>query len=93
MGFVLIQNEQRVLHDMGIAIMIFLADTFGLKPEVIRITWHQESGKWMPEVGLPKIPNATEEEIREIVMTMYRQARHDLAIKFKQNRTTRFHGP
>ena len=92
MGFELIQNEQRVLHDMAIAMMIYLSDVFSLKPEVIKVTWHQESGKWMPEVALPKIPNATEEEIREVITSMYKQARTDLAIKFKQNRTTRFHG-
>lgn len=92
MGFMLVQNEQRVLHDMGIAIMIYLADTFGLNPEVVRVTWHQEAGKWMPEVALPKIESATEDQIRDTIAQMYRQARVSLASKMAQNRHTRFHG-
>jgi hypothetical protein len=94
MGFAFIQNEQRVLHDMAIALMIALARQFGVRPESVQVNWLYEDSKWFPEVKLSERPkDTTDEQIQETIGSVYKEARPEIARMFAQNKMTRFHGP
>lgn len=97
MGFVLIQNEQRVLHDVAIAAMISLGRAFGFEPEqtarVVKVDWIQHEGKWMMGVDIKEpVPGFTEEQVKEVIVQIVKRARVIAATNRHDNEHTRFHG-
>jgi hypothetical protein len=89
----LLQNEQRVLYDVAIQLMIYLAMVLRVPPESVKVSWILDGKKWMPSIDFTQVPDdQTPDQIREVVVSVYRQARKELAAKFVQNRQTRFHG-
>lgn len=97
MGFMLIQNEQRVLHDVAIAALISIGRAFGFDAErtakAVRVNWIQHEGKWMlgVDVGEP-VPGMTEGQVKEVIVEVCKKARLIAVINRKENAYTRYHG-
>jgi hypothetical protein len=89
---VLVLNQNQILYDVGYELRVHFAMTFGLKLDVVKVSWDYQDNKWIPNVSLPLPPGATAEQVRTAIEERYAVVRRDLARKFALNGKTRFHG-
>ena len=97
MGFMLIQNEQRVLWDVALAAMISLGRAFGFDPDqtarAVKVDWIQHDGKWMMGVDIKEpVPGMADEEVKAVIVQVVGRARVIAATNRVDNARTRFHG-
>ena len=95
--FCLIQNEQRVLHDVAIAAIISIGKALGFDAEKtaqsVKVQWLRRDDKWMLGVDIgERVEGKTDAEVKEIIVDIGKNVRVMAAMQQKENAYTRYHG-